>query len=178
MDQSKVNIKRLIIFDNLRIHSIFDDETSLIIHSNPKCLTYFNRNSEQIRFLTTKLPEHENLIGKFQATVKFAGFVFCKNSCANELSFESFIKHQENDIILKRNKILNCRWGIVYLERFIKIEPDGSIIFNSIDNMCHLKLHTCGEVFEVQTLKLLKGKKAQYIETDISDDKKNGIFKD
>ena len=36
--------------------------------------------------------------------------------------------------------------------------------FSSIDGLCKIRLHPCGEIFELEFLKLLKNKKIQYVQ--------------
>lgn len=82
-------------------------------------------------------------------------------------TIENYVRHDEPEIVLKPNKILNCRWATCYLDRFLTISPDGSVTLESIDHLCKIKLHPCGELFEHQSLTLLKNKKVQQVDSSI-----------
>lgn len=119
-----------------------------------------------------QLPSHENLDQKFQNTVRTVSLIYFQRpdgsgAPAAKNTIENYIRHDEHEIVLKPNKILNCRWATCYLDRFLKIEPNGSVILESIDHLCKIKLHPCGELFELQYLKLLKNKKVQHVDASL-----------
>lgn len=63
-------LKELTIYHNNRAHATFYDSTSLILHSNPKCLTYFSSQGTKSRLNTNKLPENDNIKEKFEILSK------------------------------------------------------------------------------------------------------------
>ena len=62
-------IKSMIIFDDERMHVIFLDKTSLIIHSGGVCGTYFKADSKSLRFFLNVPPIKEDLTIKIESAL-------------------------------------------------------------------------------------------------------------
>lgn len=75
-------IKNMIIFEDERMHVIFLDRTSLIIHSGAVCGTFFKADNKSLRFFLNVPPMKEDLTFKIESAlaVKPKMLFFIENS--------------------------------------------------------------------------------------------------
>lgn len=69
-DFQHLSIKEFLIFYNQRIHSVFSDDSSMILHPNRKCITYYSAKGNKTRLLNTELPNFDSIKHKYRLTCK------------------------------------------------------------------------------------------------------------
>lgn len=52
MEISEISLESCLLYENGRSHYTFGDKTSLIIHPNGDCFTYFTKDGKKLRNLT------------------------------------------------------------------------------------------------------------------------------
>ena len=65
-DEEKSEMKEIGIFYNNRVHAVFSDETSLVLHPNKQCLTYYSSSGGKTRLLAGELPNFDGIKRKYR----------------------------------------------------------------------------------------------------------------
>ena len=150
-DYSHIKIKEFLIFYNQRIHAAFNDESSMIIHPNRKCITYFSSKGHKTRLLNTELPNFDSIKHKYR--------LMClqwNEQCDLESHIDDEIVHSESKIEYLSKKQEVERWvqpgGAT---EFTNILPTGEVFFTSLGQTCFVGLSLSGEEIYIEYMRYL-----------------------